>query len=165
MHCTRTTTGNALSQCKLHLKKLALVSDLSPDHLFENGVIKIQNRHWEDLTPEEMEACSVLLKERPEQVTEAVENKTASQSSVNVSDHNTHIKLQGLQGGDRTKPCHDLLFLCASAADIECLWSNALCVFAQCGHKMCPRLLDALLFLKGNRRFWDNAMAMDAMET
>ena len=45
VHRAMTTTGNALSQCKLRLKKLALVSDLAPDHLFESGVIKIQSGH------------------------------------------------------------------------------------------------------------------------
>ena len=30
---------------------------------------------------------------------------------------------------------------------------------------MCPRVLEALLFLEENRRFWDKAMVMEAMET
>ena len=117
------------------------------------------------MTPEEMEACSVLLKDWPEQVAETVENNAASQSPVKMSDRIKCIKLQGLQGGDKTNPYHDLSFLCASAAEVECLWSKALCVFVQQRCKMHPCLLKALLFLKENRRFWGKAMVMEAMET
>ena len=63
MHRIRTIAGNALHQCKLQLKKLAMVSDLPLDHLFESGVIKIQSDNWDDMTPEELKACSVLSKE------------------------------------------------------------------------------------------------------
>ena len=90
---------------------------------------------------------------------------TATQSPVKMSDCIEHIKLQGLQGGVKTNPHCDLSFLCASAAEVEHLWSKALHIFVQQRRKMCPHLLEALLFLKKNRRFWDKAMVMEAMET
>ena len=59
VHHARTTTGNSFCQCKLCLKMLALISDLTPDHPFESGVMNVQSGHWEDSTPEKMEVCSI----------------------------------------------------------------------------------------------------------
>ena len=164
VHRNKNNPTHALFECKLSLKKSALMSQLAPHHVFESGVIKIQSGNWEGLTPEEEEACTRLLKNggTDEEILE-----TPSDSPVKMSDRIKRMRSTALQGSNesRTSPYHDLSFLYASAAEVERLWSKALYIFVQQRRKMHPRMLETLLYLKENRRLWDKAMVMEAMAT
>ena len=154
---------HALYQCKLKLKKSAIVSELAPDHLFESGVIKIQSGNWKQLTADEEEACSKLLK--PEEDQAPITAVQTTGSPVKMRDRIKRMKMDAEKRAEQSSPYHDLSFLFASAAEVERLWSKALYIFVQQRRKMHPQLLEALLFLKENRRFWDKAMVMEAMNT
>ena len=152
---------HALYQCKLKLQKSALVSNLAPNHVFESGVIKIQSGNWEDLTPEEEEECSILLKEVEDQ---PFNDTATSESPIKMQDRIKRIKLASKQSETKTNPYYDLSFLFASAAEVERLWSKALYIFVQQRRRMHPQLLEGLLYLKENRRFWDKSTVLDAMQ-
>jgi predicted HAD superfamily phosphohydrolase YqeG len=54
-------------------------------------------------------------------------------------------------------------FILASAAEVEWLWSIATDIMQANRRGMNPILLEALLFLKTNRRFWDQETVRAAM--
>ena len=82
IHPVKNINNYAVSQCKLKLQKSAIVSYLSPDHKVENGVIKIQSRHKDDLTADEEEACTILLKNK--KVAMVAEDTPSSDSPVKI---------------------------------------------------------------------------------
>ena len=124
-------------------------------------VIKIQSGNWNNLTADKEEACTILRK--ADEVATAAEDTLSSESPVKMKDRIKRIKLSGLQRESKKNPYHDFSFLFASAAEVERVWSKALYVFVQQRRKMHPQLLEALLFLKENKRFWDKATVLVAI--
>ncbi len=53
-------------------------------------------------------------------------------------------------------------FVLASTAEIERLWSLAKYILVQQRRRMSPKIFEALLFLKYNRRFWDGKLVLEA---
>jgi hypothetical protein len=57
---------------------------------------------------------------------------------------------------------HNSDFILGSAAEVERLWSHAGLVLTKSRRSMTPMLLEAILFLKCNRRFWDQNLVAEA---
>ena len=56
----------------------------------------------------------------------------------------------------------NLDFVLGSAAEVERLWSMAKYVLSNQRKSMSPLLLECLMYLKFNRKFWDASMVADA---
>ena len=59
----------------------------------------------------------------------------------------------------------DTNFILGSAAHVERLWSIAKNVSTCARRRMTPQLLEGLLFLKENERFWDINLVSEAIAT
>ena len=106
IHRAKNVNNHVLSQCKLKLKKSAIVSHLAPDHKFESGVIKIQSGHWDDLTVDEEEACTILLKN--DEVATVTEDTPSSESRGRIG--SSGLSFQGCRESQRRIPITTCLF-------------------------------------------------------
>ena len=152
------TNSHVLFGCKMKIQKAAAVSPLAPDHIFESGVCKIQASKFEDLTPEEEEACKCLLKD-----SSGIIETITDDSPMKMSDRIKRLK-EDTGAALSVNPYHDCSFIFCSSAEVERLWSKALYIYSQERRRMTPLLFEAILYLKENRRFWDEATVVEAME-
>lgn len=112
-----------------------------------------------DLTDAEKEAVLVLRKDGG-----------AGDAAEGGSDAAEMTLVQKIRAGKRKQreetvgetQYHDSNFILASAAEVERLWSHAGLVLTKARRGMTPMLLEAILFLKFNRRFWDQNLVSEA---
>ena len=154
------------------------------DSAFERGVIKIQTGKTEQLTRQEIISCEDLLPGRssPIQVEheESSDNSGSATGTLRVRrrfcspyqaprpnvDASESRAKQSVDAFDaslarrkekrRTETGYiNCDFICGSTAELERLWSQAELIYSSNRQSMHPMMLDALLFLKFNRRFWN----------
>ena len=61
-------------------------------------------------------------------------------------------------------PHHDLGFLHCSSAEVERLWSKALHIFGNTRRRMTVTMFECLLYLKENRRHWNDGTVLLALQ-
>jgi hypothetical protein len=146
-----------LCNCPLLFTKSGPNSSLSPNPKFDSGVVKIQAGKSDELTPAEARACKCLLKKR----------SIAPTGEPTASPENMKDRIKRMLGDSKdegyTDKYHDCSFIYASSAQVERLWSIAKHVLMG-RMRMTPQLFEALLYLKENRRFWDDAMVKKAID-
>jgi hypothetical protein len=156
----KTNPAKALYQCKLGTKYIALDSDLVTDPLFISGVVKIQENRLQDLTDAEKEAVDSLRKD-------------GAATAEATEDDDGMTLVQKIRAGKRKQreeaesgemQYMNTNFILGSAAVVERLWSNAGNILTKNRSGMTPQLLEAILFLKYNRRFWNQALVSDAYQ-
>jgi hypothetical protein len=144
--------GANLHQRRLGTTHVGVDSEKTCSSDFESGVVKIQRQSVHDMTVAETTACLHLLvdgdggEEEPEQPDSPVNLTFAQRFSENKKRKHATI------GGGQHM---NVNFILASAAEVERLWSIASDIMQTNRRGMSPMLLEALLFLKINRRFWD----------
>lgn len=153
VHSEKTKLNSKLFKCKLGTSYISSTSHLVKHKAFENGVVKIQRDDLFSLTLSERSACKRLLIEPSET---SVQNQ-AVPSNVLGEIYKRRKVL-------RTAPKYmDTRFIIGSVAEVERLWSLAKNVLSD-NRKLCtPMLAEAILFLKVNSQYWDDALVATAM--
>lgn len=145
-------------QCLLKDEYIKLQSKHSPDSMFESAVVKIQRDQLDLLTDEEKKACDNLI----------VDTCTESQNIGHDVDERHLSMLQIFERRKRrkiisTKVYIDLRFVLGSTAEIERLFSAAGRILTDTRISMTPMLLETLLYLKVNRKYWNFRTVIQAM--
>ena len=137
-------------------KRILWDGSLSPAKLFEAGVVKIQRNQVADLTDEEKEAVSSLLKPNCNIVDEEIggRNNDDYDSFDELDNQENVARRYGPNQEDLRYVNCDFIF--GSCAEVERLWSVAKFVLTdERKGKMSPVVFEAILYLKMNERFWD----------
>ena len=126
-----------------------------PNKVFESGVVKIQNGAAETMSDFEKNACLRL-----ELIDgEAVENVDGAGSEMTYKERRS---LYQNKGKYNQANYGDLAFILGSAAVVERLWSISDNLIDGERNKTSPILLEALLYLRDNRLYWDDQMIQAA---
>jgi hypothetical protein len=156
----KNVSGHPFYQCKFKLAKAASVSQHTPDAEFEAGVVKIQSGRHEELTAEEEEACKCLLQAVDSEDDDAIEPNDEG-SPLKMKDRIKKMK-ETRHLAIESNPYNDCSFIFASSAEVERLWSLAGNVFTNERRSLTKLLLEAIIFLKVNRRLWSDAAVFKA---
>ena len=62
-------------------------------------------------------------------------------------------------------PYHDVGFIFGSSAEVERLWSKALHIFSSTRRRMTVMMFECLLYLKENRRHWNDGTVLLALQS
>ena len=152
----RNQIGHNLFQCKLGKKYIGSHSGKLHNIDFENGVVKLQNDEAKDMSPSETEECSVLR---------LVDCDTDKGNLGDSDDVMTYQERRDLHKKKRRLDNHkygNLDFILGSAAVVERLWSIADKLIDGDRNNTSPLLMEALLFLRENRSYWDLPLVCEA---
>ena len=116
---------------------------------FETGVVKLQRGKLDSLTDAEKAAVRMLKVEDYVESTNAAAPAGEDPSSMEAR---LIKKRRVAKAADKYMPCG---FILGSAAAVERIWSVAKRVIGAGNSSMSPELVEALLFLRYNERFWD----------
>ena len=137
-------------------KRILWDGSLSPAKYFGSGVVKIQRNQVADLTDEEKEAVSSLLKPNCNIVDEVIggRNNDDYDSFDELDNQENVARRYGPNQEDLRYVNCDFIF--GSCAEVERLWSIAKFILTdERKGKMSPVVFEAILYLKMNERFWD----------
>ncbi len=140
--------------CRLGTKFIAANATIVKYPLFESGVVKIQKGKETDLNEGEKHAVRCLLKNHSS-------STNTSEGSQPTSKTEEIAKRRKNNGDDNTYINCD--FISGSVATVERLWSSANYVLASHPRRMTPQVLEAILFLRENERFWDAKLVAEAI--
>ena len=129
--------------------------------VFESAVCKVQLGNENDLTPEERAAIQHLLKVRDPEP-EPTTNTDAPGSPGFLGKMNQKMEKIDAAAEMTGSAYVNLDFILASTAEIERIWSMAKYILVQQHRGMLPKRFECLLFLKYNRRFWNERMIVEA---
>lgn len=144
--------------CFLKNKYIDSRSEILHDSCFESGVCKIQENRVAAMSEAERRACVRLL--------HPVED--SGEEDVNVGTSMMEYK-QRLHQWKRRKVMVDVGylncgFILGSVAEVERLWSVADNILTDNRMRSTPQLVEAILFLRINSRFWDVELVQEAFE-
>ena len=138
-------------------KKAPALSPLALNHAFESDVCKIQASKYKDLLPKEEEMCKCLLKD-----SFGIIEMTTDDSPTKMSNWIKRMK-EDTGEASSVNPYHD----CVSYSALQQRLSNF-------GARRCTYTVKKdvewhlcylrLYYLKENRKFWDKATVVQAME-
>ena len=141
---------------KLGIGYIGSDSEKQTDPDFVNGVVKIQRGEEGALTPAEKRACKSLETTSPE-------DDADGPLSLEEKMKKKHRKRKaGLLDNGRKSRYLNVDYICGSAAEVERLWSICKYVITTNRSSLTPILLEALLFLRVNRSFWDLRLVQEA---
>merc|ERR1712188_191242 len=127
-----------------------------PNKHFRLGVMKIQENKTSTMAGEEKAACASLKLPDPEEPSD----DSNSDEELNFSQRQEKKrKMDSKIVGDRYCNCD---FIYGSSAEIERLWSFAKLTFRGNRMSTSPYMLECMLFLKFNDRFWDVSTVEEA---
>ena len=158
---------HVLFNCGFKGSRVKLQGTLSPHWNFESAVCKIQSGRESELTFEERQTVRRALKKKstsedsyddsvggsgaglgsPSLFAEVIQKEQQTQTSDVVED---------------TSDCVNLDFVVGSAAEIERVWSMANFILVKERNSMSPIMFEALIFLKFNFSYWDDALILKA---
>jgi hypothetical protein len=138
-------------KCKFESSRTSRESNLVPDPDFEEGVVKIQKGHVDQLTDAEKAAVSYLLKTGVD-AQQGDENQNAPPRVT--FEERLHKESQRNNKGGQTTGYKNTDFIFGSAAEVERMWSLMKNILTKKRQGMMPQLAKALVFLKVNQRFW-----------
>ena len=125
---------------------------------FHSGVIKIQTNMTATMTVAEKTACATLKVMDTNARNEMLSNDSANLSFVERQAKKQRLRLRLVD--DSWANCD---FILGSAAEVERLWSLAENILTDGRMSITPLMLETILFLKVNRRFWDATSVSRAM--
>ena len=140
--------------CRLGKRYISPESSIVLCPAFEKGVVKIQKGLENTMTESEKIATSALLKKKM-----TVESKQVSCTSVEQSLKKRQKVLES------ESEYIDSRFVLGSSAECERLFSMARYVFCENCRSISPLVLESILFLKLNERFWDIELVSHAINT
>ena len=147
----------ALYDCKLGQHYVGANSDIMTDPVFESAVIKLQENCPQDMTDDEKQSVECLRLDAADAAGPADAANDAEVLSINER-RKKRRKLSALP-----KRYMDCGFILGSVAEVERVWSIAKHLLGDVRHKMAPMMLEALLFLRFNERFWDEQLVAKAI--
>lgn len=151
----RDVPGNRFYGCTLGSTYIGSESGKLVSKHFHNGVIKIQRGNVADLTPDERHAVESLLVAEQEDS----DNDEEDEEDDILSQFNKRQKMETALVGQYMN-CD---FVLGSAAEVERVWSHAELILRKARYSMTPYLFESLLFLKINKRFWDQGLVTRAV--
>jgi hypothetical protein len=132
---------------------------------FHNGVIKLQKNRGGQLTPPEKAAVSSLIKGIGE-VSENLETTVVDldlEEPIDLFDARVAKKLK-VEAEEQLGEYFDCSFILGSAAEVERVWSTADQILKPARFSTSPYLLEAILFLKYNSKYWDTRTVVKAIQ-
>ena len=142
---------------------------LSPDHKFESAVCRVQGGAEQNLDFAEKSTLNRVLKTavrstEPETDLDDDCNATPVPGSPGLLAEIKQAEAKRKAASSRAYESKyvNLDFVLGSAAEVERLWSMAKYVLVQQRRSMAPKMFECLMFLKFNRRFWDEALVIQA---
>lgn len=160
------TSDNPLFGCTLVPTYIQDNADIVDNPDFERGVVKIQSFLKHTLTDNEKEAVKHLKKANCE-VVDAEQANGGPQINPGTMSPSTVARLQeerqliAQQTADEYVDCS---FILGSVAVVERLWSLSGHILTPERSRMLPINLEALLFLKENKRYWDVHLVQKALD-
>ena len=130
---------------------LDLTNDIYQDRAFIRGVIKIQNRSFQNLLREERHAVAMLTKKRPDHTGE---KKIADDGEINMLD----LVCDDYNDVDYI----DRNFILAGAVEVERLWSKITNLLVNNRLSMSPKMISTIMILKENRSLWGAREVLEA---
>ena len=118
---------------------LDLTNVIYQDRAFIRGVIKIQNRPFQNLLREERHAVAMLTKKRPDHTVEEI----ADDGEINKLD----LVCEDYNDVDYI----DCNFILAGAVEVERLWSKITNLLVDNRLSMSPNIISNIMILKENR--------------
>ena len=140
--------------CRLGKKYIGVTAPIVKYPAFESGAYKLLKGFERDLTDEEKIALQGLKKESVEALEEVV-----ATGPISMAERMAKRRKVGLF----TDNYGNCLFILGSVARVERLWSIANYTLTTSRRRMTPQLLEAILFLRENQRFWDPALVAVAV--
>lgn len=133
--------------------------DTDPD--FVKGLIKIQNCRETSMTPREKAACKSLRK--PTEAADADYDDSDDEEMAEIGtgagngeyDILSALKDEEEAEEEAANTYIDTRPFLSSAAIVEQLWSEADAILVKRRRRMNPIMLECLLFLKANRKYWN----------
>ena len=151
----RTTQDHDLYQCDLKKVYIGVESEKLDNKAFESGVVKIQNNAVRDMSIFEKKAC-LNLKVNDINV---VGNIEECDSRITYKERRNRCKNRNQHD---EADYGDLNFILGSAAVVERLWSIADKLIDGTRNNTTPVLMEALLYLRENRQYWDEQLVQEA---
>ena len=143
----------AMYNCTLEQHYIGSNADIMTDPVFESAVIKLQENCPQDLS--DAEKASVLCLK----VEETTDGNAEDSDLLSMSERRKkRRKVAAIP--KRYINCD---FVLGSVAEVERLWSIAKHILGDVRHKLAPMMLEALLFLRFNKRFWDDQLVAQAI--
>ena len=153
VHEERSNPSSDLYRCKLGVHYISQSADIIKDKHFENGVIKIQKNCLNLLTDEEKSAVEHLRKSN------TIESTDSASQSLSFMERLAK-KRRKLSSSVEYVNCD---FIHCSVAEVERLWSLCGRVLQDDRRSMTPQLLESLVFLRLNERFWDPVLVSESI--
>lgn len=144
-------------QCMLGSSHISKSSSLVRDKAFLNGIIKIQRGNIDELTASEKRACKKLLIESDSEPV-IPDNGTSDEDDIIkeiVSEKEKHTCQDGKYMNAK--------FIIGSVAIVERLWSVLRKMLPEHRKRSPQMLVEALLFLKVNSKYWSLDLVCQAM--
>lgn len=154
--------GSNFYGCQFKCVKSAADSDLCPNPHFESGVVKIQLGKIDELTDLEKTAVASL---RRTPVKEGQDANEAPDGSPTMKQRMEQLRQAPVRAVTATADSQyvNCEFIYGSSAEVERLWSVAGYVLTAQRMGMTPQMLEAILFLKLNSRFWGLELCVRAI--
>lgn len=146
-----------LHNCTLGQHYTGMSSHLVTDPLFESAVIKLQGNCLQDLTDDEKKAVECLQLNTGEG---AAGNGAEGGAEVLSMSERRKKRRKTEAIPKRYMHCN---FILGSVAEVERVWSVAKHLLGDVRHRLSPIMLEALLFLRFNERFWDDQLVAQAI--
>lgn len=165
-----------LFRCELEMKYISDNADIIVNLDFERGIVKIQCRETGSLTDAEKVAVSGLLRNAPAAAAAAAAGPAAAgpglmddpDPAMLSSPRSLAKEMDRKRRREQAMAGHDVYINCdyimGSVAEVERLWSLVRHILTYDRMSTKPMNVEALLFLKVNKRFWDEALVQEAMD-
>ena len=147
-----------LHNCTLGTYYLATDSSFATDPLFESAVVKLQNGVSGTLTEDEKVAVRSL---RVKNAGSSGEGAGTSNRFMSMKERLEKRRKLSMTPESTYIPCN---FVLGSVAEVERVWSIAKhLLHGEIRNCLTPLLLEALIFLRFNSRFWDAKLVAHAI--
>jgi hypothetical protein len=153
----KNTPGHPLHKCRLGTSKIAPNAAIVANPDFKQAVCKIQLKQFAAMTDSEKAAAAPLRRPQAQVAAESPGTGALSFQERLAK----RLKTEEQDPRDEYINCD---FILGSAAEVERLWSIAGQVFPKNRANMHPIQVEALLFLRINKRFWDKLEVVEAMK-
>jgi len=143
------------------MTKIMAIDDIVHQPAFETGIVKIINHQEATLTASQKHACKCFLlnnRAPPADVDDAAEEELDI-----VEEFEKRRKLNDQSGEFKSKYC-SLLFIPTGSVRVESVFSTAMYVLSDHRRSTLPVNVEMQMYLKYNRRFWDEALVHMAMQ-
>jgi hypothetical protein len=141
-------------QNKFSNKYIGKFSPKIPCPHFVKGVIKLQQKQFNLLSEEEIDAISKLR----------LPNADAAVGGTSLANKLENRRKRKFEDCDNRGGYINADFIVGSAAEVERCWSTARYLKTSQRAKMSPHLFEAIMMLRFNDRLWDNRTVMSAWD-